>query len=949
MLTFFLVLAYFSIKTYAASAVLGIDLGTEYHKAVLVKPGIPLDIVLTKDSKRKEAAALAFKPVSTASDSSKNIFPERLYGGDALALAARFPGDVYANLKPLIGVTAAQSLTVSQYSQRYPGLQIAACKSGSVCLKSSTFAATEEGFSVEELLAMQLQNIRSNAELMAGTRVRDVVITVPAFFTADEKRAVNVAADLAGLKVLSLTTDGLAIGLNYATSRTFPTVNEGGKPEHHLFYDMGAGSTTATIVKFQGRVVKDVGKFNKTIQEILVAGSGWDRTLGGDVLNTLILEDMILQLADTKQMKTLKASINDVKAHTKTIARMWKEAERMRQVLSANTETQATFESLYHEDVNFKYKISRTSFEKLAGGLEERVRYPIVQALEAAKLEVSELDSIILHGGAVRTPFVQKALEIIAGKADRIRTNVNSDEAAAFGAAFRGATISPSFRVKEIWTNETATFPIKMTWNSRHKEKTQKLFIPGSYAGCEKQIPLKTMEEVSFTFAQDITDSTHSQKSVPVSRTTSTNLTASAQELKDKHGCVSQDITTFFDVRLSTVDTLPEVVRAYASCEALDTKKGVVDGVKGLFGFGSKKDGEDVLSQDDVTSEQGSSSASDTTVSSAISDQSSSTMAEKSKATGKPKSPVKKRFFVQVGIQTEPITTAKVFGSTLLLIQSRMKAFDNSDKDRRAKEEALNGLEAYTYRVRDLLSDEGFIAASVDQIRTDIKSKSEAASEWLYGDGMGATTAEFKAKLKQLKDLIDPISARKDENAKRPESVSSLQKALEQTRNIITGLKDQSEKAIKAAAKAAESVVPEPESTTSIIDPLDELDDEPTAPPPVAPSKAPSLLATIAKEDLEKVQYSFDAVEKWLADNIRAQNQLKASDEPILRLRDLETKANEIQMILIDAFSKQIGDSFPKSSKTSKSAKSTKSKSKSKTSSAKKSKTTDSADVKEEL
>src|SRR5438045_504302 len=89
-----LIVSFFPATASAAgSAVIGIDLGTEYLKAALVKPGVPLEIVLTKDSKRKEAAAVAFKP-SRWSDSA---FPERFYGSDALALAARFPDDVYAN------------------------------------------------------------------------------------------------------------------------------------------------------------------------------------------------------------------------------------------------------------------------------------------------------------------------------------------------------------------------------------------------------------------------------------------------------------------------------------------------------------------------------------------------------------------------------------------------------------------------------------------------------------------------------------------------------------------------------------------------------------------------------------------------------------------------------------------------------------------------------------
>lgn len=66
---------------------------------------------------------------------------------------------------------------------------------------------------------------------------------------------------------------------------------------------MGAGSTTATVLKFQGRTVKDVGKFNKTIQEVQVLGSSWDKSLGGDALNQVILRDMIEKVTESSQMK----------------------------------------------------------------------------------------------------------------------------------------------------------------------------------------------------------------------------------------------------------------------------------------------------------------------------------------------------------------------------------------------------------------------------------------------------------------------------------------------------------------------------------------------------------------------------------------------------------------------------------------------------------------------
>ncbi|KAL2053236.1 hypothetical protein ABVK25_006561 [Lepraria finkii] len=359
----------FASTASAASAVLGIDLGTEYIKAALVKPGIPLDIVLTKDSKRKEIAAIAFKPLRTkANTAESDSYPERVYGGDAMALSARFPSDVYPNLKSLLGLKLNDDL-VSEYGETYSGLKMVEWpETGTIGFKSDCFVAEEEPWLIEELLAMELKNIKGNAETVAGkgSSIKDTVITVPSFYTVEERRAITLAADMAGLRVLSLISDGLSVGLNYATSRTFPTVNEGGKPEIHLVYDMGAGSTTATVLRFQGRTVKDVGKFNKTIQEVQVLSTSWDKSLGGDALNRVILEDMIEKITESSHIKPLGLQSNHVKSHGRTMAKLWKEAERIRQVLSANTEMSTAVEGLYYEDFTFKYKLSRAGFEKLA-------------------------------------------------------------------------------------------------------------------------------------------------------------------------------------------------------------------------------------------------------------------------------------------------------------------------------------------------------------------------------------------------------------------------------------------------------------------------------------------------------------------------------------------------------------------------------------------------------
>lgn len=627
----------FSSTASAASAVLGVDFGTEYIKAALVKPGIPLEIVLTKDSKRKETSAVAFKPLKSGALPSGS-FPERFYGSDAIALQARFPGDVYPNLKHLLGV-ASDSEVVSVYAERYPALEVTSTKGrNTVSFNSGVFAEGEKTFSVEELLGMELKNVRENAKALAGKGydVQDAVFTVPPFYTVEERRALEVAARLAGLKVLGVVSDGVAVGINYATSRTFPDVTKEGQPEINLVFDMGAGSASATILKFQGRTVKDIGRLNKTIQEIQVLGAGWDRTLGGDALNSLIVDDMVSSFIDLPAAKSASITAKQVKSHGRTAAKLFKEAERIRQVLSANTQTAGFFESFF-EDIDFRYKITRSRFEELAAEHASRVDGPINQALEAAGLTFAEIDSVIVHGGATRTPFVQSRLESIAGKG-KLRANVNSDEAAVFGAAFKAAGLSPSFRVKEIRDSDTQGYTHGIQYQFNLKDRDQKIFTPGTKLGTTKDLPFQMMGEFEFTLYQAVPGAKGDLKKEPVLHFKSGNLTRAITKMIDDDKCDRESFNNYVQVRLSPVTGTPEITSAWVTCigETEETKGGIVDGVKNLFGMGGKKDQEPLKDGESASESVSSSSSASSSASSAKSESTDAAKAtEKKKKTFK--------------------------------------------------------------------------------------------------------------------------------------------------------------------------------------------------------------------------------------------------------------------------------------------------------------------------
>lgn len=938
---------FFSAQVYAASAVLGVDLGTEYIKAALVKPGIPLEIVLTKDTRRKETSAVAFKP--TKGTPQDDRFPERLYGADAMAIAPRFPADVYPNLKTVLGLSVEDSI-VQEYAARHPAMQIFPHPSrNTVTFKSKAFNADEEAWMVEELLAMELQSIQKNAEITAGdgSSVRSVVLTVPPFYTIEEKRAIQMAADLAGLKVLSLVSDGLAVGLNYATSRQFPNINEGEKPEYHMVFDMGAGSTKATVMKFQSRSVKDIGKFNKTVQEVQVLGSGWDRTLGGDALNNLIVDDMIAQFIESKGAKKISATSEGVKAHGRAIAKLSKDAARVRHVLSANQNTQASFEGLY-EDVDFKYKLARTDFETMAEAHAARVATAVNDALKMANLDIGDLTSVILHGGASRTPFVQKALEKLVGAADKIRSNVNSDEAAVFGAGFRAAELSPSFRVKEIRISTGAMYPAGIEWKDS-KEKTQKQRLWSAISplgGPPKEVTFSEHDDFTVSFYQQV-----GSEDKLVSTMTTQNLTATVATFKEKYPSC-EDAEIFFRVgfKLNGDNGEVEVAKAAVECEA-EVKEGFVDGVKNLFGFGKKDqepltgdeaeadaEGSEEKMKDDTTASASSSSSAAAESASSAAGTEASGSAEDAKVEIK-----KKLVGIPVKVELTKAGTPVLTKDEVTKSKDRLKAFTIADKARLAREEALNQLEAFTYKIRDLLENEDFIAHSTEAERTKLAEQASTISDWLYDEGSDASKDDFKAKLKDLQALASPIQKRVDEATQRPVLVAALKEALEQTKEFTAKMFKQIDEyeawqASAAASKSASETIAASESSDAPAEKatgdsdgleddaskgrtMEDLADEVGPVPPL-----------YKREDLEVVVGVEKSIREWLAEQETKQEALAATADPVLLTKDIESKREKLDKAGVDLAMKGVRNFESKSKKANKS---TSSRKKTKTASAK--------------
>jgi len=319
--------------------------------------------------------------------------------------ATRFPEDSYNSLKYLLGVPANAEV-ISYYTAFaspavVPSTRFtAAIRKGS---SSSNAGAREDSpappiWDVEELVAMQLAYVRALAVEAAGAgeRVQDVVVTVPAFFSQFERDAIADAVELAGLRLLALVSDGAAVAVNYAMTRQFP------ERERHVVYDAGAASTRATVATFVGQGKK----LDATL--ITVNGVGFDRLAGGTELDRRLRETLVKDFESKHGVR--------IRDDPKAMMKLWKEAERLKAILSANAEassrvrfallsgqernvtdgSEKKVESVYN-DIDFSTKVTRQAFESICADMKDRFVQPIFDALDNANLTLVRAQ-LVQHG-----------------------------------------------------------------------------------------------------------------------------------------------------------------------------------------------------------------------------------------------------------------------------------------------------------------------------------------------------------------------------------------------------------------------------------------------------------------------------------------------------------------------------------------------------------------------
>ncbi|XP_024063070.1 hypoxia up-regulated protein 1 isoform X4 [Terrapene carolina triunguis] len=898
----FLLLACLPSET-DALAVMSVDLGSESMKIAIVKPGVPMEIVLNKESQRKTPVTVALKE------------NERLFGDSAMGMSIKNPKIALRYFQDLLG-KHIDNPQVTLYRWRFPQHELVKDeRRQTVIFKLSH----EMQYSPEEILGMVLNYSRGLAEEFAEQPVKDAVITVPVYFNQAERRAVLHAAQMADLKVLQLINDNTAVALNYGVFRR-KDINA--TAQNIMFYDMGAGSTVCTIVTYQTVKTKDSG----TQPQLQIRGVGFDRTLGGLEMEHR-LRDYLVKLFNKQQPS------KDVRQNLRAMAKLLKEANRLKTILSANADHVAQIEGLL-DDMDFRAKVSRQEFEDLCSDLFQRVPGPVLQALSSAEMNLDEIDQVILVGGATRVPKVQETLLKAVGK-DELGKNINADEAAAMGAVYQAAALSKAFKVKPFIVRDAAIFPIQVEFTREVEEEDKsKSLKHNKRILFQRMSPYPQRKVITFNRYTDDFEfyvnygdlaflSQDDLQAFGSLNLTTVRLRGVGDSFRKHSDYESKGIKAHFNMDESGVLSLDRVESVFETVvedkpeeESTLTKLG--NTISSLFGGGGptletgenltetvqeeeesqteagkeeqgekqdQKEGEGTVSEEQGEEKQQPSPMQDKTetvppeaerqeekeegektasqdpkekeesgkeeeMSKSPGDSTATKMEEK-----KPKVPKKQKLVDEISVELDVRDVLDLLEEELKSSVKKLQDLTVRDLEKEEREKSANSLEAFIFETQDKLYQEEYQFVSTEEQREEISRKLSEASNWMEEEGYRATTKELKEKLSELKKLCRSLFFRVEERRKWPDRLNALENLLNHSSIFLKGAR----------------MIPEADQIFTEVE-----------------------LSTLEKAINETVT--------WKNETLAEQNKLPPTEKPTLLSKDIELKIaaldREVQYLL---------------------------------------------------
>ena len=354
------------------SKIIGIDLGTTNSCVAVMEGGEPV-VIPNPEGNRTTPSVVAF---------SKN--GERLVGQIAKRQAVTNPDHTVISIKRDMGTNKKVKIEGDE-------------------------------FTPQEISAMILQKLKSDAENYLGQKVTEAVITVPAYFSDSQRQATKDAGKIAGLNVLRIINEPTAAALAYGMDKE-------DKDQKIMVYDLGGGTFDVSIL--------DIGD---GVFEVL-ATSGNNR-LGGDDFDERIMNYLVEEFKKDQGI--------DLSTDKTAMQRLKEAAEKAKIELSGVGQTNINLPFITADSTGPKHldiTLTRAKFEELIADLIEKTTGPVNQALKDAKISANEIDQVLLVGGSTRVPAVQEAVKKITGKEPN--KGINPDECVAIGAAIQGGVLS---------------------------------------------------------------------------------------------------------------------------------------------------------------------------------------------------------------------------------------------------------------------------------------------------------------------------------------------------------------------------------------------------------------------------------------------------------------------------------------------------------------------------
>ena len=371
----------------------GIDLGTTNSVIAATEAGKPA-VIPNAEGSRTTPSVVAFTPQG-----------ERLVGQLARRQAILNPKGTIYSAKRFIG-------------RRYDEVQSEINAVSFDVVEGpdgrARFQVQGKQYAPEEISALVLRKLAEDASKFLGEKVTEAVITVPAYFNDAQRQATKDAGRIAGLEVMRIINEPTAAALAYGLDKK--------SNETVLVYDLGGGTFDVSILDIGDGVVE-------------VRATAGDTHLGGDDFDRRLVDYM----ADDFQ----RENGIDLRADPQALQRLFEAAEKAKVELSAVTQTTVSLPFITADATGPKHlnmTIMRSTFDQITADLVERTTGPVRQAMDDAKLTDTDIDEVILVGGATRMPAVQNLVRRLTGGKDPNMT-VNPDEVVALGAAVQAAVL----------------------------------------------------------------------------------------------------------------------------------------------------------------------------------------------------------------------------------------------------------------------------------------------------------------------------------------------------------------------------------------------------------------------------------------------------------------------------------------------------------------------------